>query len=71
MEGTYLRLLLTARAEALLHVPAGITDPLTLYRSIGNHGLACAGHREVSLTRHGLPIEGLVMQCDDHLTGGV
>jgi hypothetical protein len=71
MAGTYLQLLLTAGRRRLLHVPAGITDPLTLYRSIGNHGLTSVGHLEVSLTRHGLPIEGLVVQCYDHLTGGV
>jgi hypothetical protein len=71
MAGTYLQLLLTARRKQLLHVPAGITDPLTLYRPIGNHGLISVRHLEVSLTRHGLPIEGFVMQCDDHLTGGV
>jgi hypothetical protein len=71
MEGTYLQLLLTARRNRLLHVPAGIFDPPTLYRSIGNHGLTSAGHLEVCLTRHGLPIEGLVMQCNDHLTGGI
>ena len=71
MAGTYLQLLLTARRKRLLHVPAGITDPLTLYRSIGNHGLSRVGHLDVSLTRHGLPIEGLVMQCYDHLAAGV
>jgi hypothetical protein len=39
MEGTYLRLLLTAGRKRLRHVTARITNPLTLYRSIGNHGL--------------------------------
>jgi hypothetical protein len=56
MAGTRLQLLLIARRKRLLHVPAGITDPLTLYCSIGNHGLTSARHLEVCLTRHGLPM---------------